>query len=94
MADPFRTIEWKGDHIRLLDQTLLPCTEEYIAIRNVDQMCDAIKRLAVRGAPAIGVAAAMGVALGVLDAPENDRAVFDKIFEDVCARSAAPGPPR
>lgn len=92
MEDPFRTIEWKGDHIRLLDQTLLPCTEEYIAIRNVDQMCDAIRRLAVRGAPAIGVAAAMGIALGVLDAPESDRDVFDRRFEDVCRKIGATRP--
>ena len=71
MEDPFRTIEWKDDHIRLLDQTLLPLKEEYIRIGSVDELCDAIKRLAVRGAPAIGVAAAMGVALGMLQAPSS-----------------------
>ncbi len=92
MADPFRTIEWKDDHIRLLDQTLLPGREEYIAIRDVDQICSAIKRLAVRGAPAIGVAAAMGIALGALNAPEKDREAFDIIFEDVCRRIAATRP--
>ena len=47
MEDPFRTIEWKQDHIRLLDQTLLPREETYIEIRSVDRLCDAIKRLAV-----------------------------------------------
>ncbi len=92
MADPFRTIEWKDDHIRLLDQTLLPGREEYIAIRDVDQICSAIKRLAVRGAPAIGVAAAMGIALGALNAPEKDREAFNIIFEDVCRRIAATRP--
>ena len=86
MEDPFRTIEWKGDHIRLLDQTLLPLQEKYISIRTVDELCDAIKRLAVRGAPAIGVAAAMGVALGMTDASETDREQFMKKLEDVIGR--------
>lgn len=86
MEDPFRTIEWKGDHIRLLDQTLLPLQETYISIRTVDELCDAIKRLAVRGAPAIGVAAAMGVALGMADASETDRDEFMKKLADVIGR--------
>jgi methylthioribose-1-phosphate isomerase len=85
-------MEWKGDHIRLLDQTLLPGREEYIAIRDVDEICDAIKRLAVRGAPAIGVAAAMGIALGMLNGPENDRNAFGAMFDDVCTRIAATRP--
>ncbi len=92
VPDPFRTIEWSGDHITLLEQTLLPLQEEYIAIRTVDEMCDAIKRLAVRGAPAIGVAAAMGIALGMLEAPENDRESFHRLFEDVCKRIASTRP--
>lgn len=83
MEDPFRTIEWKHDHIRLLDQTLLPQQEKYIAIRTVDELCDAIKRLAVRGAPAIGVAAAMGVALGMADASEADRDAFMQRLDSV-----------
>ncbi len=92
MSDPFRTIEWRGDCIRLLDQTLLPQQEQYIDIRTVDEMCDAIKRLAVRGAPAIGVAAAMGIALGVLDAAEDDPSAFDRRFEEVCSRIASTRP--
>ena len=92
MQDPFRTIEWKDDHIRLLDQTLLPLHEEYVEIRSVDQMCDAIKRLVVRGAPAIGVAAAMGIALGVLQASGDDRAAFAGLFDDVCSRIAGTRP--
>jgi methylthioribose-1-phosphate isomerase len=90
--DPFRTIEWKTDHIRLLDQTLLPLREEYIEIRTVDQMCDAIKRLAVRGAPAIGVAAAMGLALGMLSAPDDDREGFKRRFDTVSSRIGATRP--
>lgn len=62
------TIRWEGDlsgHVRLLDQTLLPESTVYLAIRSVDEMHAAIQRLAIRGAPAIGVAAAFGVLLGV-----------------------------
>ncbi|MDQ7783635.1 MAG: S-methyl-5-thioribose-1-phosphate isomerase [Desulfomonilaceae bacterium] len=92
MEDPFRTIEWRGDHIRLLDQTLLPLDEKYIEIRTVDEMCDAIKRLAVRGAPAIGVAAAMGIALGMLGASGMDREAYRARFDEVCAQIAATRP--
>lgn len=92
MADPFRTMEWRGDHIRLLDQTLLPLQEKYIEIRTVDEICDAIKRLAVRGAPAIGVAAAMGIAMGMLGASGDDRGAFHKRFDEVCQQIAATRP--
>jgi len=92
VEDPFRTIEWKGDHIRLLDQTRLPTEELYIEIRTVDQICDAIRRLAVRGAPAIGVAAAMGVALGMLDADVHDQELFRSRFKAVCDQIAATRP--
>lgn len=92
MGDPFRTIEWKGDHIRLLDQTLLPNEEVYIDIRSVDDICDAIRRLAIRGAPAIGIAAAMGIALGMLDTPEQDRKSFNERFDRVCRQIAATRP--
>ncbi len=92
MQDPFRTIEWCGDHIRLLDQTLLPQQELYIDIRTVDHLCDAIRRLAVRGAPAIGVAAAMGVALGSLLSQRQDPEEFDKNFEENSKSIAATRP--
>ena len=58
--DPFR---FEGDHILLLDQTLLPDREETIEIRDARAMADAISRLAVRGAPAIGIAAALALAV-------------------------------
>jgi methylthioribose-1-phosphate isomerase len=60
-----KTIEWTGDACRLLDQTKLPTETVYVDITDEKQMWDAIKRLVVRGAPAIGVAAAFGVYLGV-----------------------------
>jgi len=60
----FETIRWLGDGIRIIDQRALPEKEEYLVLTTIDQVVDAVRTLAVRGAPAIGVAAAMGVALG------------------------------
>ena len=62
-----RTIEWvelaDGPAVRMIDQTLLPNTEKILDCVTVDQVCEAIRSLRVRGAPAIGCAAAMGMAL-------------------------------
>jgi methylthioribose-1-phosphate isomerase len=63
-----KTLEWIGDetgHLLLLDQTALPLEERFIEVRNVPVLVEAISCLAVRGAPAIGVAAAYGFYLGV-----------------------------
>jgi methylthioribose-1-phosphate isomerase len=65
-----QTISWTGDAVRLLDQTRLPTETVYVEITDERQMWDAIKRLVVRGAPAIGVAAAFGVYLGVRQVAE------------------------
>ncbi|MGC8657834.1 MAG: S-methyl-5-thioribose-1-phosphate isomerase [Desulfomonilaceae bacterium] len=92
MKDPFRTIEWKGDHIRLLDQTLLPREETYISIHEVSELCDAIRRLAVRGAPAIGVAAAMGIALGMLKLSTTDKEATRSYFESTSSQIASTRP--
>jgi methylthioribose-1-phosphate isomerase len=64
----YRTIEWVGDtdgHLRLLDQTLLPGRVEYRDCRTVEHVWEAVKVLRVRGAPAIGVAAAYGIVVGL-----------------------------
>jgi methylthioribose-1-phosphate isomerase len=66
--EPFATIRWAGDvdgHLVLLDQTRLPGETVYLECRTAEDVWQAIKRLSVRGAPAIGVAAAYGVCLGV-----------------------------
>jgi methylthioribose-1-phosphate isomerase len=57
------TIEWAGDHIRMIDQRRLPGELAFLECRTVDELCDAITTLAIRGAPALGVAGAMGVAM-------------------------------
>ncbi len=80
---PVRTIEWKNDRVIMLDQRLLPHREVYRVCRDYDQVAEAIRSMVIRGAPAIGVAAAMGVALGALQAPAK---TFDRDFERIFAR--------
>jgi methylthioribose-1-phosphate isomerase len=75
-----QTITWTGDAVRLLDQTKLPTQTAYVDIADEKQMWDAIRRLVVRGAPAIGVAAAFGVYLGVRN--------FDGTRDDLLKRIA------
>jgi len=75
-----KTIEWKDDRVVMLDQRLLPHREVYRVCRDYDQVADAIRAMVIRGAPAIGVAAAMGVALGALKAPAK---TFDRDFERI-----------
>ncbi len=57
------TIEWQDGRIVMIDQRLLPGSLELLTISTVDELCDAIRSLAIRGAPALGVAGAMGIAL-------------------------------
>ena len=80
---PVRTIEWKNDRVIMLDQRLLPHREVYRVCRDYDQVAEAIRSMVIRGAPAIGVAAAMGMALGALQAPAK---TFDRDFERIFAR--------
>ena len=60
-----RTIDWDGDAIAIIDQTLLPGEERLLRLRDLDQLAEAIRSLRVRGAPALGVAGALGIALAV-----------------------------
>src|SRR5205823_14628755 len=59
-----KTVEWTSEGIRMLDQRLLPTEEKYLMLRSYEEVANAIKKMVVRGAPAIGVSAAMGLALG------------------------------
>ncbi|HEY9511271.1 MAG TPA: S-methyl-5-thioribose-1-phosphate isomerase [Rhodanobacter sp.] len=61
--DHIRAVQWRGDYLRLLDQRRLPADEVWIECRSAEQVTQAIRNLTVRGAPAIGIAAAWGVAL-------------------------------
>jgi methylthioribose-1-phosphate isomerase len=75
-----KTIEWKGNRVIMLDQTRLPQKEVYRTCRDYKQVARAIREMVIRGAPAIGVAAAMGVALGVRNASEKN---FDRELERI-----------
>jgi methylthioribose-1-phosphate isomerase len=88
-----RTIEWVGGldgWVRLIDQTLLPTELKCLECKDVEAIWEAIRSLRVRGAPAIGVAAAMGVVLGVRQA-RNDRELFENL-EKVCSHLAGSRP--
>src|SRR4051794_34849547 len=66
-------VAWTGDAIEIIDQTLLPAEERVIRLTTPDAVVDAIKRLAVRGAPAIGVTGALGVLLADGDPAAAER---------------------
>src|SRR5579885_260517 len=83
------TIQWNGDGVVLIDQTRLPAEENYVTCRNYREVADAIRTMVVRGAPAIGVAAAMGVALGVAQASPDS---LDESFDRICAELAGTRP--
>ena len=72
-----RPITWTGSSVRLLDQTKLPAETVYLDITDEKEMHDAIRRLVVRGAPAIGIAAAFGIYLGVRNDMSRLNAVCD-----------------
>ena len=78
------TIKWICNKARLIDQTLLPKQLKYIDCYDVKTMWFAIKTLQVRGAPAIGVAAAFGVLLGIQKFKGSDKAKFLKLFHQTC----------
>ncbi len=78
------TIKWVNGRARIIDQTKLPNKLEYIYCRDVETMWQAIKRLSVRGAPAIGVAAAFGVLLGIQKFKGRDKSKFLKLFYETC----------
>ena len=80
---PFRTLEWMKDaeSLRIIDQTLLPEREEYLDLRSVEEVYEAIKVLRVRGAPAIGVAAAFGLFLAIKDEDGDTEALKKRLNE-------------
>ncbi len=86
LAADFSPIAWRSGALHLLDQTLLPGREEWLACTRPEEVADAISRLAVRGAPAIGVAAAYGLVLAVQDRREDElEESFEAAFELLAA---------
>lgn len=84
---PYKTLEWMGDclsgHLRLLDQTVLPLVVVFLDCQDVKSVWDAIKRLSVRGAPAIGVSAAYGVIVGLQSSADVQRPQFNEKLTEV-----------
>ena len=83
------TIQWTADGVVMIDQTRLPLHEEYVTCRGYQDVATAIRDMIIRGAPAIGVAAAMGVALGMQHANPED---LDLQFATICDTLAATRP--
>ena len=87
-----KTIEWRPEGVALIDQRLLPLREEYRICRTYQEVADAIRSMVVRGAPAIGVAAAMGIALGVKQSPAASLEALRGEFQRICGTLAATRP--
>jgi len=81
-------IDWDATRgaVRLIDQTLLPTELKYIDIRSFDDMCEAIAMLRVRGAPAIGVAGALGIYLGLVEKAPGSAAEVFAALDELCPR--------
>jgi methylthioribose-1-phosphate isomerase len=83
----FKTIEWKKDRVRILDQRRLPHEIRYVDCKDASTVAKAIRTLTVRGAPAIGVAAAMGIALAAKKIRSSQIEVFlekiEKVFQEM-----------
>lgn len=76
------TLEWKNNYLLLIDQTKLPTKLSYVKCKNYLEVADAIKKLVVRGAPAIGVTAAFGLALAALNSKTNNLKIFFEELND------------
>jgi methylthioribose-1-phosphate isomerase len=79
-----KTLEWTDEGVRFIDQTKLPTEEVYVTCKDYEEVATAIRDMIVRGAPAIGVAAAMGIALGVRDAEGDHVAELRREFVEIC----------
>ncbi len=85
-------IKWARDAVVILDQRALPAREEYLSCATQNEVADAIRNMAVRGAPAIGIAAAMGIALGIMKSDAATVGELDQEFRDMCSLMAGTRP--
>ncbi len=86
------TVEWKDGAVRLLDQSRLPGAVEFLDCRDYREVADAIRELKVRGAPAIGVTAALGIALGAQSVNQTEYRNFSRTVLAICDQLAATRP--
>jgi methylthioribose-1-phosphate isomerase len=86
------TLTWTPEGVRFIDQTKLPLEESYVVAATYEQVADIIVTMVVRGAPAIGVSAAYGIALGAMRSKAESAERFAPEFEKICKRLAATRP--
>jgi methylthioribose-1-phosphate isomerase len=86
------TIAWQDDDIVMIDQRKLPASEVYVTCKSVNDVAKAIKTMVIRGAPAIGVCAAMGLALGAARSKATGTKQFTTEFQRHCDQLAATRP--
>ncbi len=79
-----QTLEWTQSGVRFIDQTRLPTEEVYVTCKTHEEVADVIRNMVVRGAPAIGVAAAMGIALGVKNSKAATLTELRQDFDRIC----------
>jgi methylthioribose-1-phosphate isomerase len=79
-----QTLEWTDAGVRFIDQTKLPTEESYVTCTTYQQVADVIRNMVVRGAPAIGVSAAMGIALGVKNSSAESVGELKKDLDQIC----------
>ena len=87
-----KTVIWKNNTVILIDQRALPIAERYVACKSYKKVISAIKDLTVRGAPAIGIAAAMAAALGALYLPSLSPKEFQRKLFAICDEIAQARP--
>src|SRR5437868_9810574 len=79
-----QTLEWTDSGVRFIDQTKLPTEEVYVTCATYQEVADVIRNMVVRGAPAIGVAAAMGIALGVKNSKAQSAGDLKRDLDEIC----------
>ena len=78
------TVAWDGDNVVMVDQRKLPAREVYVTCKTVNDVARAIKTMVIRGAPAIGVSAALGLALGAARSTASGTRQFATEFQRNC----------
>ena len=79
-----QTLEWTDQGVRFIDQTKLPTEETYVDCKTYQEVAEVIRNMVVRGAPAIGVSAAMGIALGVKHSKAENVSELKRDFDQIC----------
>ncbi|MFZ0772275.1 MAG: S-methyl-5-thioribose-1-phosphate isomerase [Candidatus Sulfotelmatobacter sp.] len=79
-----QTLEWTDNGVRFIDQTKLPMEEAYVTCKTYEQVAEVIRTMVVRGAPAIGIAAAMGIALGAKNSKAETAAELKREVDQIC----------